>query len=197
MKRMYMIVTVFFLFLGVSQAGFAADHSWEVDKAHSIVTFRIDHIIGKVSGLFNEFDVDVVFDPAEPEKASFKLEIKVNSIDTNIGKRDKHLVSADFFDAGKYPVMTFTSESVSDAGDGHLSVVGSFVVKGKEHELTLPVKFLGIKDHPMMKGSRVAGFEIETTLDRLAYGVGNGSFYKNGVVGKDVEIFVSLEVLGK
>lgn len=197
MKKIALAGLLLGLFVTFSQFGYAADNEWELDKGHSDTTFRIDHVVGKVSGGFDEFDAKVVYDPANPEEASLEFEIKVGSIDTNIGKRDKHLLSADFFDEDKYPVMTFISTSVKDEGDGLLLVDGTFTIKGKEYALTLPVQFLGIKDHPMKKGYKVAGFIIEKSLDRLVYGVGDGGYYEKGIIGKDVDVFISIEVLRK
>lgn len=197
MKKIGFAGLVFSFFLVFSHFCYAADNVWELDKGHSDTTFRIDHVVGKVSGGFDEFDAKVDYDPAKPEEASFQFEIKVGSIDTNIGKRDKHLLSADFFDEDKYPAMTFTSKSVKNEGEGRLHVDGTFNIKGKNYDLTLPVQFLGIKDHPMKKGYKVAGFIIETTLDRLVYGVGDGGYYEKGIIGKDVDVFISIEVLRK
>ena len=174
---------------------FGAARSWEVDKAHSAVYFTIDHIFSKTRGHFNEFDVKVNFDPAQLDQSSFVFTIDVDSIDTNITKRDKHLVSADFFDSGKFPQMTFTSTRITDEGNGLYNVVGTLNVKGNDYDLTLPLKLEGVVEHPAKKGTEVAGFNGTVVIDRLAHGVGSGKFYDMGVVGKDVEVLVTLEVL--
>jgi len=70
-------------------------------------------------------------------------------------------------------------------------------MKEKEYDFVLPLTLAGIKDHPMVKGAKVSGFNAEMSIDRLTYGVGNGKYYKMGVVGKDVDILVALEVLSK
>ena len=174
---------------------FGAARSWEVDKAHSAIYFSIDHIFSKTRGHFNEFDIKTNFDPAQLDQSSFVFTIKVDSIDTNITKRDKHLLSADFFDSGKYPQMTFTSKKITDAGDGLYNVAGTLTVKDKEYDLTLPLKLVGVVEHPAKKGTEVAGFNGTVMIDRLAHGVGTGKFYDMGVVGKDVEVLVTLELL--
>ena len=174
---------------------FGAARSWEVDKAHSAIYFSIDHIFSKTRGHFNEFDIKTNFDPAQLDQSSFAFTIEVDSIDTNITKRDKHLLSADFFDSGKYPQMTFTSKEITDAGDGLYNVVGTLTVKDKDYDLTLPLKLEGVVEHPAKKGTEVAGFNGTVMIDRLAHGVGTGKFYDMGVVGKDVEVLVTLELL--
>ena len=90
--------------------------------------------------------------------------------------------------------MTFTSTSVT-AGDGGLyNVAGKLTVKGKSYDLTLPLLLAGTKDHPALPGKEVTGFNGKIVIDRLAHGVGTGKFSEMGVVGIDVEVFVSLEL---
>jgi len=193
MKNIKIVAFLLFSLLVVPVA-YSASDSWELDKAHSNVYFSIDHIFSKVNGNFNDFSTEIVFNPDDLGKSRFVFTINVDSINTNISKRDKHLLSADFFDEGKHSTMTFTSTSVT-AGDGGLyNVAGKLTVKGKEYDLTLPLVLAGVKDHPAVPGKEVAGFNGTVVIDRLVYGVGGGKFYKMGVVGKDVEVFVSLEV---
>jgi polyisoprenoid-binding protein YceI len=195
MKTIRITGITFLLSLIVVSTAFSAARSWELDKAHSNVFFSVDHIFSKVNGQFNDFKTDINFDPADLAGSSFNFEIKTDSIDTNIGKRDKHLQSADFFDAGKFPLMKFTSTQISDAGNGVYNVAGKLSVKGKDYDLTLPLKLEGVKEHPAKKGTDVAGFNGTITFDRLAHEVGSGKFYEMGVVGKEVDVFVSIELL--
>lgn len=191
----YIKIAAFLLFsLLIVPAAYSASDSWELDKSHSNVYFSIDHIFSKVNGNFNDFSTEIVFNPDELGKSSFTFTIEVDSINTNISKRDKHLLSADFFDEGKYSTMTFTSTSVTAGEDGFYNVAGTLTVKGKDYDVTLPLVLAGVKDHPAVPGKEVAGFNGTVVLDRLVYGIGGGKFYKMGVVGKDVEVFVSLEV---
>ena len=187
-------ITAMLTLIGATSA-FSAAQSWNLDTAHSNVYFSVDHIFSKVNGHFNEFTTDIKFDPADLEGSKFDFEIQVSSIDTNIGKRDKHLQSGDFFDAATYPLMTFKSSKISDKGNGMYDVAGTLTVKEKDYDLILPLKLEGVKEHPAKKGTDVAGFNGRITIDRLAHGVGSGKFYDMGVVGKDVDVFVSLELL--
>ena len=196
MKYLQIIGLGSLLILLVSvQSAIGGAKSWNLDKAHSGIYFSIDHIFSKVNGHFNEFTTDIKFDPKDLSGSSFLFDIKVDSIDTNIGKRDKHLQSADFFDAAQFPMMTFKSKEIADAGDGLYKVMGTLTVKGKDYDLTLPLKLAGVKEHPAKKGTDVTGFNGNISLDRLAHGVGNGKFHDMGVVGKDVDVFVTLELL--
>ena len=194
MKTLQTILVIAILSISVSTVS-AAARSWDLDKAHSNIYFGVTHIFSKVNGLFNDFALDVNFDPENLEQSSFLFTIEVDSINTNIAKRDKHLISADFFDGGKFPQMTFQSTQITSAGDNLYDVAGKLTIKGVDYDVTLPLKLEGIAEHPTKKGTDVAGFNGTLTIDRLAFGVGTGKFYEMGVVGKEVDIFVSLEVL--
>ena len=195
MKRLS-VVSLALLFLLVStQPLLAAARNWEMDKAHTNFYFTIDHIYSKIRGHFNEYSGEVKFDPKNLADSKFLFKIETASIDTGVAKRDKHLQSADFFNVDKFPLMTFESTKITDAGNGLYNVLGKFTVKGEEYELLLPLTLAGIKDHPAVKGKEVIGFNGKITIDRLAYKVGDGKFFNLGVVGKDVEILVSIEAL--
>lgn len=195
MKRLSILSLALFFFIASTQPLLAAVRSWELDKAHTNFYFTVDHIYSKIRGHFNEYSGEVQFDPKNLAESKFSFKIETASIDTNIAKRDKHLQSADFFDTDKYPLMTFESTKITDAGNGLYQVLGKFTVKGVEYELLLPLTLAGVKDHPMVKGKEVAGFNGKVTIDRLAYKVGSGKFFDLGVVGKDVEILVTIEAL--
>lgn len=195
MKRVHVVGITLFLLVFIAQSAYSAAREWELDNVHSNIYFSVDHIFSKVQGHFNEFTAKVNFDPAKLQESRFFFEIKVDSIDTNIGKRDKHLLSADFFDAGKYPLITFESKTITDAGHGVYELAGKLNVKGKVYDLTIPLTLAGVKDHPAVQGKQVTGFNGKITVDRLALNVGDGKFYKMGMVGKDVEVLVTLEAL--
>ena len=76
-------------------------------------------------------------------------------------------------------------------------VEGTLTIKEKDYDLTLPLKLEGVKEHPAKKGTDVAGFNGQVSINRLDHGVGSGKFYDMGVVGKDVDVFVTLEMLSK
>lgn len=195
MKKIRIFSGVVLLLVLTGQTAFSAVREWQLDKAHTNFYFRIGHIFSKIGGHFNEFDGVVKFDRENLAESRFSFEIKTSSVDTNIAKRDKHLQSGDFFDSGKYPTMSFESSAITDTGGNTYQVEGTFTVKGKPYPLTLPLRFEGVKAHPAAKGKEVIGFNGEITLDRLAYNVGTGKFYEMGVVGKDVEVLVSIEAI--
>lgn len=192
-RNSFVLFTTLMLFMFVGQLQAAAP-AWVLDKAHSNIYFSVDHIFSKVNGHFKEFETDIKFDPKDLSSSQFFFEITTSSIDTYLAKRDKHLQSADFFDASQYPTITFKSDKVLDKGNQQYDIVGKLTVKDKVYDLTLPLTLAGVKDHPAMKGKLVTGFNGKIILDRLAYNIGGGKFYEMGVVGKDVAVMVSLEL---
>lgn len=195
MKKKGIVTALILAGLLYAQGAFAEARSWQIDPAHSGFYFTVDHIFSKVRGQFNAFTGSVNFDPANLADSSMNFVLEVKSIDTNIAKRDKHLQSADFFDEASFPEMRFASVSITTTGGNEYLVAGKFTVKGKSYDLTLPLVLAGIKDHPSEKGKQVAGFNGTFVMDRLAYGIGSGKFVDFGVVGRNVEVLVSFEVL--
>jgi polyisoprenoid-binding protein YceI len=170
-------------------------YEWQLDNAHSAVMFEVKHIYSVTRGQFNDFSGTVFFDPAKPEEARCEFVVKTDSVDTHIGKRDGHLRSGDFFASKKFPDMRFTSTRVSPAGGNTYMLEGQMTVKDVTRDMQLEMTFLGQKENPFKKGQMVAGFETRFTIDRLEFNVGTGKFYEMGVVGKDVDVLVSLEMV--
>lgn len=191
MKKILFILLIVFLAWPLN----AMAKEWKLDPVHSNFFFDIQHTYSTVRGQFGEFTGDVAFDPSSPEKSRFNFEIKVNSVDTREGKRDTHLRSADFFDAGKYPAITFKSGKVATAGDNRYIVDGTLTIKDVSKDVSLEFNYHGQKENPLKPGQMVAGFDSRLTINRLEYHVGDGKFAKMGVVDKDVAILVTLEIL--
>ena len=191
MKKIVLLL-LFFIALAPLHA---AAQQWHLDTVHTNFFFDVKHTYATVRGQFMDFSGDVYFDPDNPEKGRFDFDIKVNSIDTKVGKRDTHLRSPDFFDAAKYPLITFESARVVSAGDNKYIVEGTLTIKDVSRDLALEFVYHGQKENPLKPGEIVAGLDTTLTIDRLEYHVGDGKFYKMGVVGKDVDILFTLELL--
>ncbi|MEJ5348284.1 MAG: YceI family protein [Desulfosoma sp.] len=169
---------------------------WTFDPSHTSVTFTIQHILAKVAGTFDDVQGYVVFDPAQPEKGSVHVTIPVRSINTRVDKRDAHLRSPDFFDAEKYPVMTFMSSQIVPGNDSKTFVArGTLTIKNISRPLDLPFVYLGTRPHPFDASKEIIGFEAQTIIDRLEFGVGNGQFFRQGLIGKDVFVAIFVEML--
>lgn len=169
--------------------------NWQIDTAHSNFFFEVRHTYAAVRGQFGTFSGEVIFDPASIEKSRFDFTIQVASIDTRIAKRDTHLMTPDFFDEKKYPEITFRSNRVTKAEEDKYIVDGKLTIKNVTKDLSLVFNYHGQKENPLKPDEFVAGFDTNLSIDRLEYGVGDGKFYSMGVVGKDVDILVTLELL--
>lgn len=187
------LFVLFLVFLGWPLQAFSSE--WQIDPVHTNFYFDVKHIYSTVRGQFGEFSGNVSFDPDRLDTSRFDFEIKVDSIDTRVGKRDTHLRSPDFFDAGKYPAMTFKSKKVASAGGNKYIVDGILTIKDVSKDLALEFIYHGQKENPLKPGQIVAGLDSRLVLDRLEYHVGDGKFYKMGAVGKDVSILITLELL--
>src|SRR3982750_3623167 len=170
--------------------------TFAIDPNHSEVSFQIRHLVAQVRGRFNEFSGAVQLGPQNPPASSVEFHIKTASIDTNVADRDKHLRSADFFDAEKYPEITFKSESIQPAGKDKYNVTGTLTMHGVSKKVTLPVTYGG---QVKVGGGTRAGFPTETTLDRKDYGIiWNKALDAGGaMLGDDVSVSINLEALKK
>lgn len=197
MKPFFRNTLVVLFLVAFSATVHAEAPKWELDPAHSGIYFGVSHIYSTTRGYFEDFTGTVVFSPDDLAGSRFDFEVMVKSINTGNGKRDGHLKSGEFFDAKKYPKMTFASTAVKHVKDNMYEVEGKLTVKDVTKTISVPFTLLGVKDHPFDKGSQVAGFEARMTIDRLAYHVGGGKFYDMGVVGKNVDVLITLEVTRK
>jgi polyisoprenoid-binding protein YceI len=182
--------------LGVA-AILPAAETYVIDKNHSDASFQIRHFASKVRGRFADFGGTIQADPAKPEASSVEFTIKTASIDTNQPDRDKDLRSANFFDAEKFPEITFKSTKVTPAGKDKYDVTGTLTMHGVSKEITLPVTLLGMMKDP--RGNEIASFELETKLNRKDFGINWNKTLDNGglMLSDDVVVQISLETKKK
>jgi len=185
--------TLALLVASLAAAAALSAETYTIDKNHSDASFQIRHFASKVRGRFGDFEGTIQADPAKPEASSVVFTIKTASIDTNQPDRDKHLRSADFFDAEKFPEITFKSSKFTPAGKDKYNVTGTLTMHGVSKEVTLPVTFLGSMKDP--RGNEVASFELETKLNRKDFGINWNKTLDNGgvMLSDDVDVTISLE----
>lgn len=168
---------------------------YKIDAAHTVIGFSIRHNeISLVSGRFKDFTGAIHYDGKDMSKSSVEFTAKVASIDTGVEARDKHLRTADFFEAEKFPEMTFKSTSVSRKGKGYI-LTGDLTIKGVTKQITFPFSIYGaIKD---MRGNTRMGIAAQTTIDRRDYGITWGHALPGGGfdVAHDVVIDLQLEAI--
>jgi polyisoprenoid-binding protein YceI len=183
------------LALGLSLPAVAAAPQWSIDPPHCQVIFTIKHVFAPVMGQFHKFGGKIFFNPEDLATSKVELSIQVDSIDTGVAARDKHLKTADFFDAVSYPVIRFVSDSFTKQGKDQIVVKGRLTMKDVIRPEQIVFTYLGAKTNPMNPKELVAGFEGAFSLDRLDYHVGSGKFYDQGVVGNKVKMFIHLELV--
>ena len=179
----------------VSPAAFAA--TYQIDPAHTQIHFTIPHlVVFKVRGNFNDFAGTVEADAAGRTLSAASATIQVTSIDTRNQKRDDHLRSADFFDAAKYPEMTFVSKTVEGSGS-NITVTGDLTIKGITKQVVLQGGFLGATTDPW--GNQRAGFEAVGEINRKDFGLTWNKALETGgmVVGDELEIGLEVEAIMK
>jgi polyisoprenoid-binding protein YceI len=178
-------------------APLAAADAYAVDKNHSDVGFQIRHFASKVRGHFNDYEGTIQGDSAKPDLSSVVFTIKSASIDTGNADRDKHLRSADFFDAEKCPEITFKSSKIASTGKDQYSVSGTLTMHCVSKEVTLPVNLLGIVKDPW--GNERASFEVVLKLNRKDYGINwNKALDAGGfMLSDDVDVTIDLETVKK
>ena len=119
--------------------------------------------------------------------------IKTASIDTNVGDRDTHLRSADFFDVEKFPDLTFVSTKVVAAGADGFTVSGLLTIRDIARQIDLPVTFLGAARDPW--GNEKVAFEAELRLNRKDFGLTWNAALETGgfLVGEDVDVSLNVQ----
>ncbi len=169
--------------------------TWNVDKSHSSVKFNIDHmVISEVEGGFKEFSADVKSDKPDFTDVKGSFTVDVNSITTDNEKRDAHLKSADFFDAEKYPNMTFTIKKFTKVNGKQYKVTGDLTLHGVTKTVILNAKFGGIIKDPY--GLTRTGMTVSGEIDRYAFGLKYNAALEAGglTIGQKVRIKINLEL---
>jgi polyisoprenoid-binding protein YceI len=131
------------LALGMARCPADASELLKIDPAHSIIAFQVRHLLGNAKGKFTRFSGTIDLDHEQLEKSSVTVAIQVVSIDTGIAKRDEHLRSEEFFNAQKYPEITFKSRQVKQTGANKGELTGDLTIHGVTRPITLRVELLG------------------------------------------------------
>jgi polyisoprenoid-binding protein YceI len=130
-----------FLFVALLFAPLGAPaETYKIDAAHSRIAFNLHQFVSTVRGDFHRFSGTIEVDREHPERSSVTARISVASIDTKIQKRDHHLLSPEFFDAAKFPEISFKSRSVKRTGENSGDILGDFTMHGVTKSMTLHVK---------------------------------------------------------
>jgi polyisoprenoid-binding protein YceI len=163
----------------------AADE-FKIDPNHSSINFAVSHMtVSTVTGRFNSFEGKILFDDKDVTKSSVNVTIKTASVNTDVTNRDNDLRSANYFDAEKFPEITFQSKSVEKKGNDYVAH-GTLTIHGVAKDIDMPFEMKG----PVEGGrAKVMGAHGSLTVNRQDYGVGKAS----PMVGSEVKIDLYVE----
>ncbi len=174
----------------------AAD-SYQIDPVHSNIGFSVRHmVISNVKGNFTDFSGTILYDDKDISKSSVNVTIKTTSINTGNQYRDNDLKSGNFFEAEKYPEITFQSTKIDKAVEG-FDLIGNLTMRGVTKEVKIPFNVLGTVKDPY--GNTRLGAEGTLTINRQDYGISFNKALDNGglVVGNEVKIDLNIEAVNK
>lgn len=169
---------------------------WEIDAIHSQAAFAVRHMmISTVKGRFKGLRGKLTLDKEHLERSWVEAEVDVVSIDTGDSGRDAHLRSPDFFNAEKYPTMTFKSTKVEAAADDEYRATGDLTIHGITREVIFVVVYHGqAKD---FSGKPRVGLSAKAQINRKDFDLTWNMVLETGgmVVSKDVRIEVDLQAV--
>jgi polyisoprenoid-binding protein YceI len=169
---------------------------WQIDADHSDVQFKIRHmVISNITGAFNNFQGGATTDRHHLEDAEVHFSLDVNSIDTKQEVRDAHLRSADFFDAVKYPHITFQSLYFRKIKGDKYNLTGNLTMKG----ITKPIELLAEYGGTVvdMHGKTKIGFEVTGTISRWEFGLTYNPVMEAGgfMLGEEVAVEANIQLV--
>jgi polyisoprenoid-binding protein YceI len=164
---------------------------YTIDPAHTKLGFEISHlVISTVDGRFNKFSGDVEMNK-KLDDTKVDASVDVASIDTGNTDRDNHLKSPDFFDAAKYPTITFKSKKITGSAD-KLKIAGDLTIHGVTKPVTLEGKYKGVVNDPF--GFTRVAYALNTKISRKDFGLTwNKAIEAGPVVGDEVTITLNVE----
>lgn len=185
MKKLFVlaalgIITTLFSFKPITPG------TWTVDKNHAKIAFTITHnMTSDVDGNFKSFEATVTTTGEDFSGAEFDFSADAASINTDNERRDKHIKSADFLDAEKYPRLVFKSTSVAKKSTNTYEITGNLTMHGATKKIVLDAL---VRIPPAAVGltRTVAGFKISGTIKRSDFGIGGA--FANIMLGDEITI---------
>jgi polyisoprenoid-binding protein YceI len=190
------LVTSLFLALATNLAlAESPAGEYTIDTAHTKIGFEVAHlVISTVEGRFNKFDGVLTLDK-NLSKSKVEAHVQVASVDTTDGERDKHLKSPDFFDAEKFPQMTFVSSAISGT-PSKLKVKGKLTIKGVTKDVTFDSKLSNEITDPW--GKKRVAISGTAKINRKDFGISFGKVMDAGpIVGDEVILSIKAETIKK
>lgn len=181
--------------LAVLSSAPALADEYELDPAHSTAQFSVRHMmVSTVRGQFDRVTGTASLDEKDLTKSKVEVSIEAKSINTREPKRDEHLRSPDFFDAVKFPAVTFSSTKVEKAEGGKFKVTGDLTMRGVKKSVTLLAEITAPVKNPW--GQQVRGVTASGKLNRKDWGLTwNKGLEAGGVlVGDEIQLVIDAEL---
>lgn len=181
------LIFVLGLLIIFSSVAYSAE-TYKLDPVHTSIIFRVKHLgTAFAYGRINVPSGSFVFDESAPSKSAIEIQAEAKNVDTAVEKRDNHLRSPDFFNAGEHPLVSFKSKSVKKLSENTYEVSGDFTLLGKTRPITVEVHGTGAGKDPW--GNFRRGFETSFSIKRSDFGMN----FMMGGVSDEVNLTVSVE----
>ena len=192
-------VFVTLLTLVLALPAWAAAETWTIDPAHTVAGFTVRHMmITNVTGVFEATKGTIEYTAGDSSSIKADIVIETKSVNTRIARRDDDLRSDNFFNAEKFPTITFKSKRVQNAKPGSFDLVGDLTIRDVTKEVVLKVEgpTPPIRDP---QGNRRVGAAATTTINRKEFNINYNRVIEAGavVVGDDVKINIEIEAVEK
>ncbi|MFC8174413.1 YceI family protein [Streptomyces sp. NPDC057242] len=171
--------------LPVDPALAALTGDYAIDPAHSSIGFTVRHaMVTNVRGGFAEHEGTLTLDGTDPGASTASIDVKIASVDTGIADRDAHLRGADFFDAERFPLMSFRSTRAEQLGGDKYRITGDLTIKDVTRPLSIDLEFNGTATD--VYGNERVGFEGSAEILRSEWGLTwNAALETGGVMVSD------------
>ncbi|MFF5422865.1 MULTISPECIES: YceI family protein [unclassified Streptomyces] len=171
--------------LPVDPALAALTGEYTVDPAHSSIGFTVRHaMVTNVRGTFADHEGTLKLDGTDPAASTARIDVRIASVDTGIADRDAHLRGEDFFDAERFPLMTFRSTGAAQLGGDTYRITGDLTIKDVTRPLSIDLEFNGAATD--VYGNERVGFEGSAEILRSDWGLTwNAALETGGVMVSD------------
>ncbi|NBV07147.1 MAG: polyisoprenoid-binding protein [Proteobacteria bacterium] len=189
MKKLKLISLAILASVFIAQNASAEAVKYQIESNHAYVLWFANHFgFSNQSGKFSDVSGEINFDEKKPENSSVDVTIKIDSLVTGLPKFDKHLKSADFFDAEKFPTTKFVSKKIKVTGKNKAKIEGELTLHGVTKPVTLNAKF-NKSDVSVVTQKPTIGFSATATIKRSEFGIN----YAVPAVSDNVELVIEVE----
>ncbi|MCL8220135.1 YceI family protein [Acinetobacter baumannii] len=151
----------------------AAPVDYKIDPTHTATVFSWNHFgFSTPSANFSDIQGVIKVDNAKPANSSVNVTIPLSSVNTNVPALDKEFQEEAWFNAAKYPNITFKSTKVETKDKKQFKITGDLTVKGITKPVVLDAVLNKQGEHPMAKVPAI-GFNATTSFNRSDFGLGN------------------------